>query len=143
MSHSVLTVSLPIDLSPCSPRVGFCLLGGPPTEPSMESPNVDLHCVLNNHECVYCDGEIVGKRRTLEQLRQGAGDQCPASQLWLACIDWAISNFNSIEYTDVKKTKMLEKNSMITERHSTETTLRFVVFQLQGKSTRQLLRGKS
>jgi hypothetical protein len=42
-----------------------------------------------------------------------------------------------------KKKKMLEKNSMITERHSIENTLRFVVFQLQGKSTPQLLRGKS
>jgi hypothetical protein len=101
---------------------------------------VNLNHVSNEHECVYCNRKT-RKRHTIEKLRQGAQDYCPASQLWLACIEWAASE--SLEHSDIKRIEIRKKHSMRIVKISTAVSLRLVVFQLEGKSAQQPSRGRN
>jgi hypothetical protein len=102
----------------------------------MESPHVDPNDVLNEHVCVNCNRETAYER-TLEELRQGAKDQCPASRLWLACFEWAVPGL--IEPGDTIRMCILDKFVMLLHAYG-EEILHLVVFQVQGKSAKQLLR---
>jgi thioredoxin-related protein len=100
---------------------------------------VDLNHVFNEHECFYCNRKA-RKRHTVEKLRQGAQDYCPASQLWLTCIEWAASE--SLEHSDIESIKIRKKHLMRIVKISTAVSLRLMVFQLEGKSAQQLSRGR-
>jgi hypothetical protein len=104
----------------------------------MESSHVDLDYVFNKHECDQCDSRSI-KERTIEKLRQGAEDQCPASGLWVTYIDWAGPEL--LEYSDFERRHMRNKFS-VEIYESYHTLLCLVLFRIEGKSAKQLLRGK-
>jgi len=53
----------------------------------MASQSQDFKLVCDGHKCEVCDK----LSETLDQLRSGAGSQCPLSLVRLACVEWALA----------------------------------------------------